>query len=153
MSPARIVPRPRDLVITVLSAAAAAHTAFIIVLSWLRPDIGMSGVASFFVLGFIVIATAFIPIVLAISLLRIVILRYVPGVAPGSLLLMIVLAVAGVAIATGLASLVVELIRNDSEITSSALFGAAVGGVIGGLRLSREEGGRGRRAEGGGRNE
>jgi hypothetical protein len=137
MSLARTAPRPRDLFFALLAAAAAAHTGFVIVLTWLRPELGISGVAGLFILPFLFIAVGFIPVVFLLTLLRIVLMRFVPAMREGSIALIGVLAVVGILLACAIAWVATGWIA-DEQISSSVLFGAAVGGVVAGMRLGSE---------------
>ena len=134
MAPARIAPSPRDLFIALLSAASAGHTAFLVILTWRRPELGFGGVISLFLLPFLFILLGFVPVVLLLAILRILMLRVAPALMSRSLVLTAVLAIIGIAISCALAWLATGWIA-DAEIASAILFGAAIGGVFGALKL------------------
>ncbi|HVK38185.1 MAG TPA: hypothetical protein VNA88_06620 [Candidatus Kapabacteria bacterium] len=142
MVDARIAPRPRDLFYALLAAAAAAHTGFLVVLTWLRPGLDFGAIVSLMVLPFLLIAVGFLPVIMLLTLLRIALLTLVGAVRARPLLLVAVLSIAGIAIAALTAWLATTWIRDD-QIVSSVIFGAAVGGVIAGMKL----GGDGRERE------
>ena len=134
-----IAPRPRDLFIALLQSATAAHTAFIVVLTWLRPELGFSGVLSLMILPFLFFALGFLPIILILTLIRVGLLRIAPALRTRSFALTAIIAVLGIAIASVMAWMLSIGLRDDT-IVSAVLFGSAVGGVIAGLKLGTIEG-------------
>lgn len=135
MALARIAPRPRDLFFALLAAASAAHTGFLVVLTWMRPGLDFAAILSLLILPFLFIALGFLPVVVLLAALRIALLRLLPGRLSGSLLLVAILSIVGIAVAAAIALLATSGIR-DEQIVSSVLFGAAIGGVVAGLKLS-----------------
>lgn len=139
MVDSRIAPRPRDLFFALLAAAAAAHTGFLVVLTWMRPGLDVAAIVSLLVLPFLIIAVGFLPVIMLLTLLRIGLLRLVGGVGSRPLLLVAILSIAGIVIASLTAWLATTWIRDD-QIVSSVIFGAAVGGVIAGMKLGGDGG-------------
>lgn len=137
MALARIAPRPRDLFFALLAAASAAHTGFLVVLTWIRPSLDFSAILGLLFLPFLVIAVGFLPVVALLGVIRIALLRLLPGRLAGTIWLVAILAVGGIAVAVAIAWLATGWI-DDAQIVSSLLFGAAVGGVVAGLKLGGE---------------
>lgn len=134
MSTTRIAPRPRDLFFALLQGAAAAHTAFIVVLTWLRPDLGFGAIVSLMLLPLLAIAAGFLPVVMILALIRVAVVSLAAPILARPLLLTAALAVAGIVVATAVAWFTTMWLP-DEEIVSSLLFGAGVGGVVAGMRL------------------
>jgi hypothetical protein len=137
MSPAPIAPPPRELFFALLSSGASAHTGFLVVLTWMRPDLGTGAIIGLLILPFLFITLGFVPVILVLALGRIVLARAFARFAVGTLGLVAILSIVGIALACGIAVLTTGWIHDD-EIVSSVLFGAAVGGVIAGLKIGSE---------------
>lgn len=138
MSTARIAPSPRELFVALFQAAAAAHTAFLVVLTWLRPGLDFGAIVSLLFLPFLFIALGFIPIILLMALVRVGLLTFVSALRERTFLLTLMLCVFGIGVAALTAWLATTWIR-DEHIVSSVVFGAAVGGVIAGLKLGGDD--------------
>lgn len=138
MAPAHIAPRPRELFFALLSAAVAAHTAFLVVLTWLRPGLDFGAVVSLMFLPLLFFLLGFVPVIALVALVRIALITLSGGRLLRSLWLVALLALAGVAIAALLAWAAAGWLR-DEQIVSSVIFGAAVGGVIAGMKIAGKE--------------